>query len=36
MLVEIREKYGITDVQKGLSSDDFLLEMECVLGIKCY
>ena len=36
MLVEIREKYGITDVQKGLSSDDVLLCIECVLGIKCY
>jgi len=33
MLNEIRVKYGVVDVQNGVMCDDFLLEMECVLGI---
>ena len=33
-LTEIRAKYGVVDVQNGVMCDDFLLEMECVLGIR--
>ena len=29
-----RQKYGIDNLQSGLMNDDFLMEMECTLGIK--
>ena len=29
-----RAKHGVSNVDSGISNDDFLLEMECVLGIK--
>ena len=35
LLQGIRDKYDIHDVQKGVSCDDFLLEMECILNLKC-
>jgi hypothetical protein len=34
LLQEIRDKYGIDSIQKGVSNDDFLMEMECVLNIR--
>ena len=34
LLDQIREKYGIVDVQNEILNDNFLLEMECTLGIK--
>ena len=33
MLDNIREKYGIVDVESGLLCDDFLVEMECILNV---
>ena len=35
LLNRIREKYGIVDVVNGINSVDFLIEMECILNIKC-
>ena len=29
-----REKYGISSVDSGINNDDFILEMECILGIR--
>ena len=34
LLQDIREKYEIDSVEKGVGNDDFLMEMECILGIK--
>ena len=34
LLQDIREKYEIDSVEKGVGNDDFLVEMECILGIK--
>ena len=34
LLVQIREKYDIGDIENGIYCDSFLLEMECILGIK--
>ncbi len=34
LLNEIRMKYGVTDVEKGVMNDCFLVEMEHILGIK--
>ena len=34
LLQNVREKYGISDVENGVMNDAFLIEMECILGIK--
>ena len=34
MLQTARVKYGVDSVERGISSDDYLMEMECILGIK--
>ena len=34
LLQDIREKYEIDSVEKGVGNDDFLMEMECILSIK--
>ena len=35
LLDGIRAKYGIVDVENGINCDGFLIEMECILNIKC-
>ena len=34
LLQASRHKYGIVDIQSGVTNDDFLMEMECILNIK--
>ena len=34
LLQTVRANYEIDSVEKGVSNDDYLMEMECVLGIK--
>ena len=34
LLISLREKYGIVDVENGVNCDGFLLEMELILGIR--
>ena len=34
LLNDIRHKYGIVDLEHDIHNDKFLLEMECILGIK--
>ena len=34
LLQDSRQKYGINSIQNGITNDDFLMEMECILGIK--
>ena len=34
LLDDIRQKYGIVDVENGIANDRYLLEMECILNIK--
>ena len=34
LLHVIRQKYEIDDIQSGIMNDEFLLKMECALGIK--
>ena len=33
-LNDLREKYGVVDIVDGIMKDDFLVEMEHVLGIR--
>ena len=34
LLQNVCEKYGISDIENGVMNDAFLIEMECILGIK--
>ena len=34
LLNDIQHKYGIVDIEHDIHNDKFLLEMECILGIK--
>ena len=34
LLNHIREKYNVIDITNGIFNENFLLEMECILGIK--
>ena len=34
LLQASREKYGVDNIQAGITNDDFLMEMECILNIK--
>ena len=36
LLQDCRLKYGIDNTQSGITNDDFLLEMECILDIKSH
>ena len=34
LLDDIREKYNVVDIAEGIMKENFLLEMECALGIR--